>query len=67
MDMYTRDVLNKLLHHECNEVQKLVREEIEASEELLHRVNVKNITETTIASIIVRVRKEVTGSYLLKR
>lgn len=67
MDLYARDVLNRLLFHECDEVQKQVVEEIDAIEELNNRVNVKNVSEGTIAAVIVRIRKEVTGSYKLKR
>ena len=67
MDMYTRDVMNKLLYHECQEVQNKVAEEIEAIEQLNNRINIKNVSESTIAATIVRIRKEVTGSYQLKR
>ena len=67
MDMYTRDVMNKLLYHECQEVQNRVIEEIEAIEQLNNRINIKNVSESTIAATIVRIRKEVTGSYQLKR
>ena len=67
MDMYTRDVVNKLLYHETEEVQKLVHEELEAIENLNNRINIKGISESIIASTIVRIRKEVTGSYAPKR
>lgn len=67
MDMYARDVMNKLLFHECQEVQNRVIEEIEAIEQLNNRINIKNVSESTIAATIVRIRKEVTGSYQLKR
>lgn len=53
----------------CDEVQKQVKdkEEIDTIEELNNRVNVKNVSEGTMAAVIVRIRKEVTGSYKLKR
>lgn len=67
MDLYARAVLNRLLFPECDEVRKQVIEEIDTIEELNNRVNVKNVSEGTMAAVIVRIRKEVTGSYKLKR
>ena len=66
MDMYSRDVLNKLLHHEEPEVQARVQEEIKAIEDLNHRINTIGVSESTMTSVIARIRKEVTGSYELK-
>ena len=56
----------------CDEVQKRVKDKeeidtIDTIEELNNRVNVKNVSEGTMAAVIVRIRKEVTGSYKLKR
>ena len=56
----------------CDEVQKQVKDKeeidtIDNIEELNNRVNVKNVSEGTMAAVIVRIRKEVTGSYKLKR
>ena len=67
MDFYARDILNRLVYHDCDEVQKLAAEEIEAIEDLNLRVNIKNVSPEQMASTIVRIRKEVTGSYKLKR
>lgn len=70
MDLYARAVLNRLLFHECVMKYKnkwYKRLILDTIEELNNRVNVKNVSEGTMAAVIVRIRKEVTGSYKLKR
>ena len=66
MELSSRAVLNRLLFLECEEVQKRVTEEIDAIEDLNGKINTKNVSEATMVATIVRIRKEVTGSYKLK-